>query len=152
MSSVRIQHLYEVPALIPEVAQWIFNAFWSDKGLPDSSFLVEALGEATSSDAVPLSLVAFIDDKAVGTINLIENDDEERTHLTPWLAALWVDPKFRKQGIGSQLVLNLLAEAKRLGISELYLETHSPKFYTDLGAELIEEISPNFFLLSFKIS
>src|SRR4051812_2079450 len=101
MSDLRINHLLEVPDLIPEVAQWIFQAFWAHKGHEDSRFLEAKLREAVSIDDIPISLVAFFGERPVGTINLIENDDETRTNLKPWLAALWVNPEFRKLGVGT---------------------------------------------------
>jgi hypothetical protein len=54
--------------------------------------------------------------------------------------------------VGAELVSNLLAEAKRLKIPEVYLETHKPEFYSRLGATVEDPIGADFFLMSFAIS
>ena len=45
-----------------------------------------------------------------------------------WLAAMVVAKQFRTQGIGTQLVRALLAEAQRLGFATVYFGTDGPVF------------------------
>lgn len=86
------------------------------------------LRQANNPDAIPLSLLALVDGEPVGTINLVENDDESRSHLRAWLAALFVVAKQRGRGIGTDLVGALADKAAALGISTLYLGTDNPNF------------------------
>ncbi|MDX1455201.1 MAG: GNAT family N-acetyltransferase [Gammaproteobacteria bacterium] len=45
------------------------------------------------------------------------------------IKSLCVDPSFRGRGIGRMLVDTLIADARRLGLSELLLETGNMEFY-----------------------
>ena len=133
MSEIAIDHLCRSPRHLPLVAGWIHSAFWtrSGKGVE----VVEALlREAEIPGTMPLSLLASVGGEPAGTVNLIACDSRERPDLTPWLAALYVDPAHRKKGIGAALVRALVAEAARLGCAEIYLETDIPEFYERLGA------------------
>ena len=140
----RIANLFEHPEHIDLVARWIHAEFWADKNVHTPESLAGLLRLAASPDAIPLSLLAFADGEPAGTINLIENDDDKRTHLRPWLAALLVVPSYRGRGIGSTLVRELADRAAALGITALYLGTDSPGFYTRLGAAIHEQVDENF--------
>ncbi|NOU13132.1 MAG: GNAT family N-acetyltransferase, partial [Methylococcaceae bacterium] len=59
---------------------------------------------------------------------------DTRPELTPWLASVFVAPKHRNNGVGSQLVKNVMQQAKEAGINELYLFTPDREtFYQKLG-------------------
>lgn len=66
-------------------------------------------------DRIPLCLVALAGDRLAGSVNLNDNDDRNRTHLHPWLAAMTVVERHRGRGIGTRLARALLAESARLG-------------------------------------
>src|SRR5262245_6919275 len=100
----QIRDLFQVPEHLPTVAGWIYDEFWAGKGQLTTESIAQLLGQATHEKSIPLSLLALELDEPVGTINLIENDDEQRVHLRPWLAALFVLPAHRHGGIGSMLV------------------------------------------------
>ncbi len=148
---ITIKHLFEAPNHTTEVADWIYQEFWADKNELSARDLEKLLRAAKTPDQLPLSLVAMIDKKVIGTINFIINDDSDRPELTPWLAALIVKPNLRKQGIGSQLVNALLNKAKDLHIKKVYLGTDNPDFYTNLGAKKHEKKRPGFFIMYFNI-
>jgi predicted N-acetyltransferase YhbS len=54
---------------------------------------------------------------------------DTRLELRPWLAALFVLPEFRRQGIGATLVRRSEAEAGTLGEDRLFLYTSGAEFY-----------------------
>ncbi len=84
-------------------------------------------------------MVAFQEDQPAGTASIYVHDLETRPDLSPWLAAVYVDPLFRRQGIGSALVQAIEREACRLQIARLYLFTPDQEpFYTRLGWSLLE--------------
>lgn len=138
--AVRIAHLFEHPHWRALVASWIYEAFWRDR--PDSGFTPETLEgylrEASDPDCIPLSLLALVDGRPAGTVNLVEDDVFHRPGMRPWLAALVVVPEFRRAGVGTALVRACRDHAARLGVSPLYLGTDIPDFYRAFGAESIE--------------
>jgi predicted N-acetyltransferase YhbS len=148
--NVEIKHLSECPEHLGRIARWIHEEWWSDKPGHTVETMAARLGEARDRNAVPLSLVALHAGTPVGTVNLVANDNEGRPDLTPWLAALLVAPEHRGQGVGSDLVRSLVGEATRLRIRQLYLGTEIPQYYARLGAEMYEEVSADYCIMSIK--
>ena len=114
------------------MAAWIHGAFWTRSG-QGLEVVIDLLRQADDPDRIPLSLLA-LDGVPAGTVNLIACDSKARPDLTPWLAALYVEPGHRGKGIGAALVRRLTAEAARIGCREMFLETDIPGFYERLGA------------------
>jgi predicted N-acetyltransferase YhbS len=150
---LKIVHLLHHPQLIESVAEMIYNEFWRDvlNGMSVAD-LVAHLHTATNESCIPLCLIALQDGQLVGTVNLIENDDTARAHLRPWLAAMVVCKDQRGLGIGSKLVNALLAEARRMHISELFFGTDGPGFYERLGARLYEKVRADFCIMKFALT
>ena len=147
-----VSDLVEYSHHIPLVAGWIHSEFWAEKDVFTPADLAELLRMATRPDEIPLSLVALVSGQPVGTVNLIENDDEARPHLRPWLAALFVIPEHRSCGIGSALVRALQQQAKDMGIDVMYLGTDNPGFYERFGASVHEQLSDNFCIMRLSSS
>ncbi len=149
----QVMHLCQRPQHGDAVARMIYQEFWRDvtNGMSEAD-LQAHLRTATDPDRLPLCLIAVdADGQLLGTVNLIDNDDSQRTHLWPWLAAMVVLESQRGRGIGSALVRSLLLEARRLGLSRLYFGTDGPGFYTRLGAQLHEQVSETFCVMRFEL-
>lgn len=148
---VAIDHLYRHPQLTGAVARLIHEEFWKDTDGMTEADLVAHLETATDPGHIPLSLIALAGGELAGTVNLIDNDDRKRTHLHPWLAAMVVVDGRRGKGIGTKLVLALLGEASRLGYPAVYFGTDGPGFYARLGAQLHEQVRPDFCIMRFPL-
>ncbi len=148
---VQIVNLFERPDDLLVVAGWIYREFWRDTDVHTAESLAGLLGQAVEEEEIPLSLVACVEGKAVGTVNLVENDDDARAHLRPWLAALYVEPEYRRRGVGSALVGELQRRAEAMGIGELYLGTDNPGFYERLGAVVHEQVNPEFCVMRLDV-
>ncbi len=135
-----IDHLFHHPEHVPLVAAWIYDEFWAGKPGSSVETFVALLRDARDPDRIPLSLLALADGRPAGTVNLIHSDSPSRPHLHPWLAALFVVPELRSQGIGQALVRALLAEARRLRVPELFLGTDIPGYYVRFGATVAERV------------
>lgn len=151
--TAEITHLFHHAQHTRAVAEMIYNEFWVDVvGGRTVDGLDEHLQNTHDLSRIPLSWIALVDGQLAGTINLIENDDSQRTHLRPWLAALVVAKEFRGQGIGTQLVHTLLAEARRLGFPTVYFGTDGPGFYERLGAVKHEHVRGEFCIMRFELA
>lgn len=150
---ITVQPLNQTPELIPTVAAWIWNAFWSDgggRGFTQTE-IASKLALATD-DTLPMAWVAWHQDTPVGCVNLIDNDDPDREHLRPWLAALYVEPPFRKLGAASSLITKVLESAARLGEKTCYLGTDIPAFYLKQGASIVEhEEDTGHYVMAFEM-
>ena len=140
----QVANLMEYPQHVALVAGWIYGEFWANTSVHTPGSLEQLLRQATNPDRIPLSLIALVDGEPAGTVNLVENDDELRPHLRPWLAALFVVAKQRCRGIGTDLVGALADKTAALGISTLYLGTDNPSFYMRLSAAVQEQVTDRF--------
>ncbi len=92
--------------------------------------------------SLPTALVAFQGDSVLGTAALKPQHLDIRSHLTPWLGGVFVLPERRGQGIASLLVTRIIAEARELGLTELYLWTPSSEsLYARHGWKVFERPS-----------
>ena len=147
---ISVVHLCQVPQWRREAAALIHKEFWLT--VPDASEdgMFKRLGQAAQADCVPLCLLALHEGELAGVVNLVDNDDEEHTDWHPWLAGTVVAERFRGRGVGSALVLGLLAQAWKLGIERVYFGTDGPGFYTRLGAVHHLQPRPGFWFMRFE--
>lgn len=134
MEAVAIKHLSSAPEHFETVATWIYEQWWKNPG-STIDVVKKPLREHLQSVSYPATLVALINDAPAGSVLLIE-DDGMATHpeLRPWLAALYVSPAHRGQGVGKRLVQALEQHAQCIGFQELYLVTKDKvSFYHGLG-------------------
>lgn len=149
--SLRIVHLFQHPQHVRLVAGWIYDEFWKGKPGYSVGTFEALLRAANDSDRVPLSLLATVNGRPVGTVNLVHADSETRPDLHPWLAALFVVPEARYTGTGKALVRELNAHAARLGFAELFLGTDIPAFYSRLGAERVQTVREELCIMKFAL-
>jgi predicted N-acetyltransferase YhbS len=135
---MEIVNLPHIPEHLPTVAAWIHKAFWQDSG-KSIAFIEGLLADHLAGKPIPTTLVAVEDVAPVGSVCLIESDMAECPDFTPWLAALYVQPIYRKHGIGSQLITRLVDHVANAGVDRVYLSTDDQvTFYARHGFEGVE--------------
>lgn len=135
---MQITPLSHVPHHLPVIAAWIYDAFWQDSG-QSVDYIEGLLAEHLMGKPIPITLIAMQKGIPVGSVCLIENDMAERPTLTPWLAALYVLPTYRKQGIGSMLVKLVVSAAYEAGFKEVHLSADDQvALYAQHGFKIIE--------------
>ncbi len=103
--------------------------------------MTRIFSEHLNRDRIPLTLIAFLDGQPAGTASIYVHDLPPRPDLSPWLAAVYVAPPFRKRGIGSELVKAVESQAQELQFHRLYLFTpDQERFYTRLGWSVLERL------------
>lgn len=138
---LRIEQLARRTELLPTVAAWIYEEWWQDIAGSSVSKLMDLLRDHLVPDHLPLTLVASLDTLPVGTATLLAHDigTEHWPHLSPWLAAVYVVPEYRRRGIGASLVNAIVSEAAAAGTDVLYLLTAGREgFYARLGWEVFD--------------
>ena len=147
-----IVHLFEVPQLRRTAAELIHEEFW--RNVPGASLtaIQARLALADSAEHLPLALVALHEAQVIAAVNLVDNDDEDYPEWHPWLAGLVVAPAWRGRGLGSALVLALLAHASRLGVPRVYFGTDGPGSYTRLGAVHHHQPRADFWFMRFEVA
>ncbi len=138
---LQIETLPERPELLPIVAEWIYTQWWTEVEGASVATLSNLIRSHLIPDQIPLTLIASMDGRPVGTVTLLEHDveTEEWPDLTPWLAALYVEPEHRRRGIGAALIKDMIARAASLGVQTLYLSTvDQESYYAKLNWTVLE--------------
>ena len=138
---MQIVHLSERPTSIELIAGWLYDEWGHLRPNSGLDSAVEKIKKRVEGKDIPSIFVAELDGKPIGTVSLVEHDLEIRPELSPWLASLYVRKGFRRQGIGSRLIIFFESFAKALNIEKIYLYTPSQqKLYAALGWTEREEL------------
>lgn len=132
-----IEYLVDAQERLPELCQWLFDEF--DHIYPDETLenRTAKMKSRLNRDRSPLTIVAHIDGKTVGTSGLVPANMESHPELSPWLSTVYISPDFRGRGYGHVLIERILEEARRLGFATLYLWTYKKeKLYESMGWKL----------------
>jgi len=137
--TLRIDYLANHPEWVPELASWFFEE-WGRKESDNSlERITQRLQERLHRERAPLTLIGFLEDKAVASASIKIREMETHPQYKYWLGAVYIRPAYRDQGFGSKIVNHTVSIAKQLDLSELYLYTHSHEsFYDRLGWVTIE--------------
>jgi predicted N-acetyltransferase YhbS len=140
--NARIKYLAEKPETIDIIARWLHDEFQylvPGKSIGD---VVELLHDRLNRDKLPLGIVALRNDEILGTVSLKISDMDIRDNLSPWMAGLYVDKKYRNRGIGALLVKSIQEIARQFGYKELFLYTPGASgFYERIGWTTLEELT-----------
>lgn len=131
--TLRIRQLTLDEPAFEIVARWRYEAFFADDGITFEQSR-DALRAWMRGLGYETALLAEMDGRPAGTCLFVREEIDPKHDLTPWLAALYVAPEFRRQGVGSALVRAIEQHARRVGCRELYLYTVTAEpFYATLG-------------------
>ena len=126
-------------------ARWRYDAFFADGGDTFENSR-DALHGFLRRQGYEIALLAECDGKPAGLCLFVrdEADPNPRPDLTPWLAALYVAPEYRKRGIGEALIKAIEDHARAVGTQTLYLYTSEAEaFYARLGWSLRDRFTQN---------
>ncbi|MHA6299313.1 GNAT family N-acetyltransferase [Devosia sp. CAU 1758] len=134
-----IVDLRDAPQFFDTVADRIWRAWWE----PDGETLADveaALHAVASAIGYPFTLVATRDGRFLGTVTSIVDDIDARPHLGPCLAALWVEPDARGQGIAGAMAEALISRLADTGFERVYLSAKPimRDYYRERGWTMIE--------------
>ncbi|MBI1218329.1 MAG: GNAT family N-acetyltransferase [Rhodobacteraceae bacterium] len=134
-----ITELRTAAAFAETVSDRIWRAWWQEDGFP-LSHIADRVAASLTTTGLPLSLVAHRGGRFLGTASLIPSDLDARPQLSPWVAAVWVEPDHRNTGIGTALVQAAADLAFARGFGPVYLcaTPANSGFYQRIGWTLIE--------------
>ncbi len=97
---------------------------------------------ANGQGALPVGVVALgPQHQPLGLAALKATSVPSHSHLSPWAAAGYVAPAWRRQGVGALLLKALLSEASRLGYQTVYCATStSESLLVRQGWSLMESV------------
>jgi GNAT superfamily N-acetyltransferase len=135
--------LRDRPDLVPVVAKWAHEEFWSyaGKSLEETQRLFTPVPR---SGWLPRTFVLLDGETPLGTASIVEHDLERRPELGPWLAALVVDQAARGRGHSRVLVRFIEDFARQNGVDTLWLFTWSAEaLYAKLDWQPVERLEQN---------
>jgi len=121
--------------LIDLVSRWRWQEWNRDKSI---EYVKYSTAHNTQRDRIPMTFIAMLQDRPVGTVSLWMNDLACRQDLHPWMASLYVDEAYRNKGIGTQLQAYATNAARGLGYTRIYLITDHVGYYERLGWAFLE--------------
>lgn len=128
------------PQHIPTLAGW-HHRQWQDLN-PGRTLehRIASMQNYLGESVLPSTYIYKHRQQLAGSAALVASDMDSHPELTPWLASVYVDESFRRQGIGSKLVKHVMEQAAQAGISQLYLFTPDrAEFYLQLGWTTLTE-------------
>jgi len=92
-----------------------------------------------AKNPLPVWYLLMDSETIIGCAGLITNDFISRGDLWPWLCALFVDKKYRGQGLGNLLISQAKKEVAEMGFDKLYLCTDHVGYYEKYDFAYIAE-------------
>ena len=139
---MRILKIREHRELADRAADW-FHSKWEVPLKEYEDSIEECL---KNQSVIPQWYVALEQEKIIGGIGVIETDFHNRKDLRPNVCALYVERKYRCQGIAGRLLRFVCEDMNTLGIDTLYLITGHTSFYEKYDWEYLcmvqEEAAP----------
>lgn len=134
----RIVTLAEYPQFLDVCAAWAFGQWGSQRG-----GTLERTRQRFTLCCKPsedhFTLLMIDGDRPLGMASLWSSDDHHRMDLTPWLAAVFVHPDQRRQGIAQRLEQVIVSMAQQYRHPVLHLITdRSEDLYARWGWHTIE--------------
>jgi N-acetylglutamate synthase-like GNAT family acetyltransferase len=118
----------------------MFEEWGEETGRTSADAFIPGLRHRIHCSSIPFTLVAFHEKEPVGTASLFIHDMDDHRHLSPWLAAVYVNPGYRHRKIGRRLCEEVTRRAKSLGVESVYLFTPDrAAFYGHMGWKPIEK-------------
>lgn len=134
-----IGYLADYPQSVPVIAKWVFDHWGKMYRMLSVEEQIERLSSRLNKGGFPIAFVAMVDDEPAGTASLKLREMTTHPHLEHWLGTVYVDEKFRGNGIGTALVVHAVQAARSLGVETLYLHTPDKEdFYWRLGWKMVE--------------
>jgi len=136
---IKLDYLGRHPQSIELIAQWHQDEWQYISPHLSTQKRIDIYRSYRNSPSTPHCMLALVDNCTAGSASVVASDLDSHRHLGPWLASVFVHPKYRQQGIASQLIERCIENARTSGATKLYLFTPDQlTFYAKRGWQLIE--------------
>jgi len=120
------------------VLQWSYD-WWGKDCQGGIEEVMSTIGHSVNTDRLPQTFVAMDEGVPVGMYQLSMSDDlKGRPDIYPWLINVYVDEKHRGRNICRFMMETVKENARKAGISRLYLYTHHVGLYEKFGWSFLE--------------
>lgn len=127
-------------AELERLTGWMYHWWGKQEGYEKEAircYLIHSM----QRERLPQTFGLFVDENLVGMYQFTQGDLFVRPDLYPWLANVYVEEAYRKQGYGKHLLESVQENAKKyLSGGKLYLFTTHIGLYEKFGWEFMEEL------------
>ncbi len=122
------------------ICNWMYE-WWGEKDNWSLEKVKEYMRNSMCTDRIPQTFIAVHDNEVVGMYQISMNDLDVRPDIYPWLINVYVEPKYRGNGICKKMVEHCINEARELNLENIYLYTKHVGLYEKYGFNFIKEIN-----------
>jgi GNAT superfamily N-acetyltransferase len=115
--------LADHPTAIPKIASWYFDEWGYTKPGRSVAGIAADLKAYLNRHKVPLIVVAIEERVVIGAAQLKFREMDIYPDRVHWLGGVFVDPKYRANGLGSKLINKIAEIGRTLEVRTLYLQT-----------------------------
>lgn len=138
---------------LDEVAKLEYEE-WADNKEKNTKERIERKKEKICNafnDKFFCKLILVDNNELIGFISIFPKDCKEEKELAPWYATMYVKKEYRNNGYSQILNDAILKEAKKRGITTLYLKTDLKNYYEKFGAIFIKKLKTGETLYKFEL-
>lgn len=134
---MNIVELCKRPAYLATVTDWNL-AEWPEPKRSHENVKKRIFGSGIDN-ALPQTLVIEENNEPIGYATLVLYEKGIVIGRFHWIDAVYVIPKWRREGLASKLILAMETKAAEFNISEMFALTDLPILYHKLGWITVEE-------------
>jgi GNAT superfamily N-acetyltransferase len=124
-----------------KICEWQYN-WWGKENDYDKKKVLEWMGRCLNNHYLPQTYTVLNDGIAIGMFQLVMDDDIDiRPDYYPWLANVYIDEKYRGQGLLTNLINHMKYVCNEMGIKKIYLHTKHKNLYEKYGWKYLEEVT-----------
>lgn len=126
--------------ILNTITTWMYNWWGKDE---EYSFdgIKCFMKHSMQENKLPQTYGLFLDNKIIGMYQFTLEDLDVRTDIYPWLANVYIDENYRKQGYGKILLESVMRNVKNIrNFKEIYLFTKHINLFEKFGFEFVELI------------
>ena len=142
METLRFEPLVDRPNDIALIAKWYFDEWGYLNPSATLETVREKLAASINQDGIPLTVVAVMDEVAIGAAQLKYRELPIYPELEHWLGGVFVVSEHRFKGVAAQLVHSVTEAARGLGVRALHVQTQrlDGGLYRTLGWQPLQQI------------
>ena len=141
MEEIKIKKITKINEKnLNKITEWMYE-WWGKDDTHTFEEVKSFIKHGMQEKRLPQTYGAFINDEIVGMYQFIYDDLFERPDIYPWLANVYVDEKYRNNGICRKLMESVRENAKNnLDFNEIWLYTKHVNLYEKFGWKFVSDI------------
>jgi len=126
--------------IFEKIFEWNYNWWGASSGKSEEEVRC-ILSHSLCEERLPQTFVAIENGEPLGMYQLSMHDDlSGRPDVYPWLINVYVDEAFRGRGVCAAMMETVAENARKAGVSELFLYTKHVGLYEKYGWEMLEYV------------